>query len=78
MWSIEGKSQAKCHCSFANQGYIDYLSFMHHCLNSQGLSSNSTSAGLRLISEDISQELGIVSAVLMGANLAPEVANDNV
>jgi glycerol-3-phosphate dehydrogenase len=44
----------------------------------QGLSSGSTSASLRLISEDIRDILGIDTAVLMGANLAPEVANDNV
>lgn len=43
----------------------------------KGLSSGSTSASLRLISEDIRDILGIDTAVLMGANLAPEVANDN-
>lgn len=44
----------------------------------KGLSGKSTSSKLRLISEDISETLGIDAAVLMGANLAPEVANDNV
>uniref|UniRef100_A0A6V7WAS2 Glycerol-3-phosphate dehydrogenase [NAD(+)] n=1 Tax=Meloidogyne enterolobii TaxID=390850 RepID=A0A6V7WAS2_MELEN len=43
----------------------------------KGLSGKSTSSKLRLISEDISETLGIDAAVLMGANLAPEVANDN-
>jgi glycerol-3-phosphate dehydrogenase (NAD+) len=44
----------------------------------KGLSSKSTSTQLRLISEDIGEALGIDVAILMGANLAPEVANDNV
>lgn len=33
--------------------------------------------GLHLVSEEINSILGIDVAVLMGANLAPEVANDN-
>lgn len=44
----------------------------------QGLSSKSSGAGLKLISEEINEILKIETAVLMGANLAPEVANDNV
>ncbi|TKR57625.1 hypothetical protein L596_030303 [Steinernema carpocapsae] len=35
------------------------------------------SSGIRLISEEIQEILNIDVAVLMGANLAPEVANDN-
>lgn len=35
------------------------------------------SDGLHLISEDIKEMLGVDVAVLMGANLAPEVASDN-
>jgi glycerol-3-phosphate dehydrogenase (NAD+) len=42
----------------------------------KGLSSNATQ-GLRLISEEIRESLGTEVAVLMGANLAPEVANDS-
>lgn len=34
-------------------------------------------SGLHLISEEINNILNIDVAVLMGANLAPEVANDN-
>lgn len=33
--------------------------------------------GIHLISEEINKILNIDVAVLMGANLAPEVANDN-
>lgn len=33
--------------------------------------------GLKLISEEIREILNIEVSVLMGANLAPEVANDN-
>lgn len=43
----------------------------------KGLSSHSTSSCLRLISDEIRESLNIDVAVLMGANLAPEVANDN-
>lgn len=32
---------------------------------------------MHLVSEEIKEILGIDVAVLMGANLAPEVANDN-
>jgi len=42
----------------------------------KGLSSI-TQTGIRLISDEIAETLGIEVAVLMGANLAPEVANNN-
>jgi len=42
----------------------------------KGLAAN-TPTGIRLISEDIAESLGIEVAVLMGANLAPEVAAGN-
>jgi len=42
----------------------------------KGLSSSKNN-GLRLITEEITDILGISMAALMGANLAPEVANDD-
>lgn len=38
---------------------------------------SSTTDSLKLVSQEIYNILGIEVAVLMGANLAPEVANDN-
>ncbi|VDK48242.1 unnamed protein product [Anisakis simplex] len=43
----------------------------------KGLMAVHTKGGIRLVSEEIQDVLHIDVAVLMGANLAPEVANDN-
>lgn len=55
---------------------LDFLLISTHFFNFQGVSTEKR-GGLKLISEEIKEILKIEVSVLMGANLAPEVANDN-